>query len=180
MNWYKKNLTSESNSGIIPNMRKTFYIMRGMPGSGKSFLAKQLAGKTGQIFTADDFFIDEQGNYNWDADKIGYAHQWNHDRTKAAINKGISPVILDNTNVSKFELRNLKPLIEYALSKEYETEIKEPNTSWAFNPEELAKRNTHGLSQEQIEGKLRKWVPDVTTQDILNYENKKEENETNS
>ena len=33
MNWYKKQLTSESESDIIPNMNKEFIIMRGIPSS---------------------------------------------------------------------------------------------------------------------------------------------------
>ena len=76
---------------------KEFIIMRGLPGSGKSTLAEQLKGETGQQFAADDFFMDEDGNYNWNRHQIGEAHQWNYERIKRAIEQGVSPVIVDNT-----------------------------------------------------------------------------------
>lgn len=33
------------------------YIMRGLPGSGKSTMAKNMAGATGSVVSADDFFM---------------------------------------------------------------------------------------------------------------------------
>jgi len=123
MNWYRKKLTSESENSILPAMSKEFIIMRGLPGSGKSTLARQLAGDTGQQFAADDYFMDEQGNYNWSGDKVSEAHQWNHRRILDAINQGISPVIMDNTNVSKWDLKQAKPLVEYAEKMGYNVRI---------------------------------------------------------
>ena len=148
--------------------KKEFVIMRGCPGSGKSFLAKQLAGKGGQIFSTDDFFMDTDGNYNWDPNKLQQAHEWNYNRIKDSLSKGVSPVIMDNTNISQWELRKLKPLVEYAKINGYEARIEEPQTPWAFDPEELAKKNSHGVPQEAIEGKLKKWVKDPTIEDIQN------------
>lgn len=148
--------------------KKELILMRGLPGSGKSFLAKQLSGKNGSIFSTDDYFTDSQGKYNWDPEKIEIAHQWNNERIKKAIEQGMPTVILDNTNVSRWELRQLKPLVEYAESQGYEVRIEEPKTPWAFDPEELTKRNTHGLSLEVIQSKLRKWHPNPTIEDIKN------------
>jgi predicted kinase len=147
---------------------KIFYILRGLPGSGKSFLAKQLAGKTGTAFASDDFFIDEEGNYKWDADKLTAAHRWNFERVKKAISQGISPIILDNTNVTKLDLRQIKPLIEYAENQGYKVRIEETKTPWAFNPEELSKRNTHGVPLESIRDKIRSWYQNPTVEDIKN------------
>ena len=147
---------------------KFFYILRGLSGSGKSFLSKQLAGETGQIFSTDDFFIDEKGEYNWDRNKISEAHLWNQNRILNAINNDISPIIIDNTNIMMWELKQLKPIIEYAQNLGYKTEIKEPDTPWKFNAEELFKRNTHGVPLETIQKKINQWEPDVTIDDILN------------
>ena len=169
MNWYKKILESEKKSGIILSMaKKEFIIMRGLPGSGKSTLAGKLKGETGVQYAADDYFMDEQGNYNWDANQIGVAHQWNHERIKRAIEQGISPVIMDNTNVSKWDLRQARPLVEYAENQGYEVRIEEANTPWAFNAEELAQRNTHGVPLEAIQKKLQRWHPNPTVEDIRN------------
>ena len=43
-------------------MNKILYIIRGIPGSGKSSLAKSLGGKHVE---ADMYHLDENGNYNW-------------------------------------------------------------------------------------------------------------------
>ena len=127
-----------------------------------------MAGKGGQIFSTDDFFMDTDRNYNWDPTKLQQAHEWNYNRIKDSLSKGVSPVIMDNTNISQWELRKLKPLVEYAKINGYEARIEEPQTPWAFDPEELAKKNSHGVPQEAIEGKLKKWVKDHTIEDIQN------------
>ena len=149
-------------------MKKEFVIMRGLPGSGKSTLAKQIAGDTGQQFAADDYFMDDQGNYNWSGDRVGAAHQWNHQRIKDAIEGGVSPVIMDNTNVSKWDLKQSKSLVEYAESMGYDVRIEQAQTPWAFDVNELAKKNTHKVPLEAIQAKLNKWYPNPTVEDIKN------------
>ncbi len=161
-NWFKKIIVKKS------RQEKTLYILRGLPGSGKSTLAKQLAGETGIICSADDFFVDEKGKYNWDPSKISEAHRWNHARIKDSISVGISPVIIDNTHVTQWELQQLKPLVEYAENHGYDVQIKEPTTPWAFNAEELAKRNTHGVPLDSITSKLERWHHNPTVEEIKN------------
>jgi predicted kinase len=50
----------------------TIYIIRGLPGSGKSTLAKRLT--PGYVFSADDYFTDPLGAYNFVAEELGAAH----------------------------------------------------------------------------------------------------------
>jgi len=58
-------------------MPKTFIMVRGLPGSGKSTLAKKLATLNDSFhIEADMFFVDLQGNYIFDPQKIGDAHEW--------------------------------------------------------------------------------------------------------
>lgn len=167
MNWYKKIVESETKRRIIAAMNKIFYLLRGIPGSGKSFLGKQLAGETGEIFASDDFFINEQGKYNWREEDLTTAHNWNYQRVLKALEQGISPVILDNTNVTLEEMKFTRPLIETAINNNYDVEITEPDTPWKFNAEELAKRNTHGVPLESIQEKIDKWDPNITVENIL-------------
>jgi len=167
MNWYKKTLDKTKKSVIIAQMKKEFIIMRGLPGSGKSTLAEQLAGEAGQIFSADKFFIGDDGIYRWDRDKLSESHRWNYGRAAEAMNKGASPVVLDNTNVSKYDLRALKPIVQHAQRLGYNVRIEQPDTPWAFNQKELETRNTHGVPPEDIERMMRKWVKDPTVDEIL-------------
>lgn len=54
---------------------KTLYIVRGLPGSGKSTFAKKLVGADFLVCEADKYFIDDDGNYNFDPSKIKDAHE---------------------------------------------------------------------------------------------------------
>lgn len=167
--WYNKDLNKDSN--------KVLYVARGLSGSGKSTLAKKLAGDTGAIFSADDFFMNN-GKYEFSTTKLGDAHQWNYKRATDAIRSGISPIVIDNTNVEAWEP---KRYVEFALSNGYRIEIAEPDTPWKFNAQELYKRNTHGVPLETIQKKLDSWQPDITVEDILNadapWEKKKKQKE---
>ena len=48
------------------SMEKILYIVRGIPGSGKSTFAKTLGGIH---IEADQYFVDGDGNYNFDGSK---------------------------------------------------------------------------------------------------------------
>ena len=150
---------------------KKLYIMRGLPGSGKSTKAKELSGNSGQVFSTDDYF-SMSGEYNWFANLLGKAHKWNSRRCKYAIESGISPVVIDNTNVTMKDLRSLRDVIELARECGYDVEIAEPNTEWRFDVNELDKRNTHNVPREVIERKVNEYVHDVTVEDIMSGEDK--------
>ena len=131
MNWYKNILTSDYRNDIIPNMDKKMIIMRGTPASGKSFLANQLVGEAGEIFSADDFHTNpETGEYNWKPENVKRSHQWNHERVNKAIEEGISPIVIDNTHIKLWELKALKPLVQKAQTQGYDIRIEEPNPNW--------------------------------------------------
>jgi predicted kinase len=61
-------------------MEKVLYIVRGIPGSGKSTFAKMLVGEDFLVCEADKYFIDkETGEYNFDFTKIKDAHKFCQD-----------------------------------------------------------------------------------------------------
>lgn len=139
----------------LENVEKKLIIMRGFPGSGKSTLAKQL-GQSGVVYSTDDFFTSEQGKYQFNPALLGRNHQLNFDRTKKALEQGVSPVVIDNTNINA---RDIKPYVMLAREFGYTVEFREPETPWKFNAEELARRNTHGVPKAIIEKLLSKWRP---------------------
>jgi hypothetical protein len=55
---------------------KHIIFVRGLPGSGKTTLATRLAQKcNSKFFEADQFMVDQHGNYKFDIRKLGYAHK---------------------------------------------------------------------------------------------------------
>ena len=92
-------------------------LVRGIPGSGKSTLAKILKDaldKAGMPAAyhheADMYFLDEQGNYNFDTAELGAAHGWCLRKTREDLERG-GTVIVSNTFTTK---RELKPYFDMA------------------------------------------------------------------
>lgn len=93
------------------NSEKILIIMRGVPGSGKSFLARQLRGH-GVVLSTDDFFINFQGEYVFDRYRLQEAHEWNQRRADERLRDGTNPVVIDNTNL---EIWEMQPYVVMAL-----------------------------------------------------------------
>lgn len=173
MNWYKKMLTSDYQSDIIPFMEKELILMRGVSGSGKSFKAKQLAGEKGFICSADDFFIEKgEGEYAFDPSLLGQAHKQCQDRAMTALKQGNSPIIIDNTNTRLWEMKKLKPIIQLAQSLGYNVRIEEPETEWwkSRNIDEMVNKNSHGVPREAIEKMVNRFDEGITVDDIIGNE----------
>lgn len=83
-------------------MEKILTICRGIPGSGKSTFAKQL---TSNVFEADHYFIDNEGNYNFDPSKIKDAHKDCQDNVRYAMESSISKIAVSNTSTQDWELQ---------------------------------------------------------------------------
>jgi len=84
---------------------KVIYILRSCSHAGKSTVAKELIkGKSGIICTADDIFEDEQGNYNFDINKIGAAHKQCQDKFIEALNNPyLDTIVVANTSTTPRE-----------------------------------------------------------------------------
>ncbi|XP_006873286.1 PREDICTED: NEDD4-binding protein 2 [Chrysochloris asiatica] len=123
-------------------------LLRGLPGSGKSFLARILQedNRGGIILSTDDYFYIN-GQYRFDVKYLREAHEWNQNRAKEAFEKKVSPVIIDNTNLQAWEMR---PYVALSQKHKYKVLFREPDTWWKFIPQELARRNIHGVSKEKI------------------------------
>lgn len=154
MNWYKR-----------AQSEKVLIILRGLPGSGKSTLANQL-GQGGVVLSTDDYF-EQGGEYAFDPYKLPEAHQWNYIRALNAMKRGISPIVIDNNVVKAWEA---KPYVKEALRYGYRVDVREADTPWKFNAEELAKRNKHRVPLDVIQKKLDKWEPDISVEDIMKSE----------
>ncbi|KAI1286720.1 NEDD4-binding protein 2-like 2 [Halotydeus destructor] len=143
---------------------QVFIILRGVPGSGKSYLANLIAERTGgKIFSADNYHI-KNGKYVFNGNDLPLAHEWNLREAKKACDEGISPIIIDNTNSEAWEM---KPYAVYAYKSGYRIFLAEPETSWKYSARECAKRNTHGVSQTVIERMLDRFDIMVRATDLI-------------
>lgn len=142
-------------------------ILRGLPGSGKTALATELIKKNkgyGYVFSTNDYFI-EDGQFKYDPRKVKDAHVWNVSRAVEAMGKGRELVIINNTNVRKWEA---KPYVIAAINNGYSIQFIEPDTEWKFDPNELTNRDTHNVPIEVIKRMLRSWEDDFTVENVLN------------
>jgi undecaprenyl diphosphate synthase len=55
---------------------KELFLVRGLPGAGKSKLAKSIAGSNGYVKEDDMYFVDGDGNYRFNPKEIKLAHDW--------------------------------------------------------------------------------------------------------
>lgn len=134
-------------------------ILRGAPGSGKSYLGRTIVDRTvngdyeNHIFSTDDFFIDRRTKrYVFNKDLIGQAHEFNQNRVKWRSTNGWSPIIVDNTNIKLWEMF---PYIQTGVQNGYIIKIVEPNTPWSRSAGQCFKNNTHSVPKETIERMLR-------------------------
>jgi predicted kinase len=94
-------------------MEKMIYLVRGIPGSGKTTLAKQL---TSNVFEADHYFYDNDGNYNFIASEIKEAHKECQQYVGYAMESGIPKIAVSNTFTQEWELQ---PYYELAIKYGY-------------------------------------------------------------
>jgi predicted kinase len=154
---------------IVSQTKKTLIIMRGLPGSGKSTRAKALAAG-GEIFSTDNFFM-KGGKYVYNPALIGKAHEWNQNAAIAAMIQGVSPVVIDNTNVRRM---HVEPYIQAAKKLGYEIQVAEPDSPWwkkhfkrDMTPEdktnlvkELMSHGTHDVPEAAITKMIDGWEHD--------------------
>ncbi|KAF1479423.1 NEDD4-binding protein 2, partial [Megadyptes antipodes antipodes] len=168
----KLNLSQAQQLPVCHMMKKKMHLigqvlvlLRGVPGSGKSYLARTLLEDNpgGIILSTDDYFY-KHGQYHYDPDCLGEAHDWNRKRAKEAFEMRISPIIIDNTNIQAWEM---KPYVTLAQQFKYKVMFREPDTWWKFKPKELERRNIHGVSKEKIKRMLERYERCLTVSSIL-------------
>lgn len=104
---------------------KTLTLMQGIPGSGKSTMAKFIADRDEAIiFSTDDFWIHRYEHdvaYEFDASRLGEAHQWNQQRTaKEMASADGGDIVIDNTNILR---QHVQPYLALAQIFDYEVRV---------------------------------------------------------
>jgi len=79
---------------------KELFLLRGLPGAGKSTLAKSLGG---MHMEADKYF-EYEGKYEFDASKLKEAHAWCQNAVSVWMTNGAEKVVVSNTFTQTWEM----------------------------------------------------------------------------
>lgn len=124
---------------------KNIYMMMGIPGGGKSTWIRNNVPSNAVICSADHFFEDANGNYNWCADLLPVAHSVCFRKYMRALNdKNTTNIVVDNTNTKHQYLKNY--IVEA-------NKLGFPVTIVAIDADPMvaAARNVHGVPQETVQ-----------------------------
>lgn len=108
------------------------------------------------LVEADDFFLvgETFPKYQFDRALLSQAHQWTRLEAERLLRR-YGSVCVANTFTERWEM---EPYIELASKYKTKLRILEPDTPWAFNLEELVRKNQHGVPRETIEKQLARWT----------------------
>lgn len=99
-------------------------LIRGIPGSGKTTLAKELLMQGDESspivhLEADMYHTDHNGKYSWSPEKTKSAHEWCQTTAKILLNAGYT-VIVSNTFTRLWEMQ---PYIDIATEANKKFEV---------------------------------------------------------
>jgi len=118
----------------------------------------------------------------WNGAAMPKAHRRNLDEFKAAIDRGVTPVIVDNTNTVP---REAAAYVRYATEAGYEVSVEEPTSPhWQQhrdlfkdkygNAKKLAEfgkflatKNSHGVPEEVIKKMMDRWHHNMNVDDLM-------------
>ena len=121
---------------------KVLYIVRGLSGSGKTTLAHELSPV---VYSADDWFTDEDGNYDFDPSELGDAHGDCKSSVEFDMEVDVPKIAVANTFSQAWEA---EPYFKLAEKYGYSPFIVECQNTF---------ENTHGVPQETIETMRERW-----------------------
>ena len=138
-------------------MKRTLYIIRGLPGSGKSTLGETLADsymdyhpKYGGVkyysYAADDWFY-EDGKYNFNPEELAEAHDDCQARVRGAMMSDVENIAVCNTFSQSWEAA---PYVKLCKQYEYTPVVLECQSQFG---------NIHDVPQESIEAMKERWEP---------------------
>lgn len=122
--------------------KPSLILLRGLPGSGKSALAKALSEGKYPVLSVDDYFTDEDtGEYNFQFDKNHLAYKECEYKTLNLIEQKREKIFIDNTFTLDWEM---EPYFKMAAANGYRVFVVTVE-NYHGNP------NIHDITEEQIE-----------------------------
>ena len=119
-------------------------LIRGLPGSGKSTMAKALARGGFEHFEADTYHMNNEGDYCFDRANAKAAHEWCQQETRKALERG-KQVVVSNTFVQLWEMA---PYFDMAKALGIEPNVLEAKGNW---------QNVHAVPAEVMANMRERW-----------------------
>lgn len=118
-------------------------LIRGLPGGGKTTMARTLALVGYEHHEADQYF-ERDGAYMFDPARLRDAHEWCLDRTRDSIERGVNCVVA-NTFTQQWEMQ---PYLDAAKAAGVPVRVIEAHGKW---------ENCHGVPAATIEKMRARW-----------------------
>jgi predicted kinase len=115
---------------------KELFLLRGLPGAGKSTLAKSLGGSH---MEADKYFMDE-GEYKFDPSKTRDAHAWCQNAAKVWMANNTEKIVVSNTFTQEWEMEYYYDLAEEYGYRVYSLIVENRHSGV----------NSHGVPEEKL------------------------------
>ena len=135
--------------------RNVLYIVRGLSGSGKSSIAKEIVNEiwhseketfVKDFYSADDYFTDKEGNYNFDHTKLADAHAECFSNVELAMQRdNVRKIAVANTFSQAWEA---EPYFKLAKKYDYHPFVLECQNDFG---------NIHDVPQETIDAMKDRW-----------------------
>ena len=115
---------------------KTLYIIRGVPGSGKSTYARNRFPES-DIAEADNYFVRPDGRYDFNPRLLKEAHEWCFQQLKQTL-ESCGYGIVANTFTRKWEMQKY---LDLALDIGAAVEVIRCSGNW---------QNVHGVPEQKV------------------------------
>lgn len=127
------------------------YILAGIPGSGKSTFRRTLSSKLEErgasvdYVSADDYMVDENGDYCFEPSKLDFAHNSCLKRFLQFVTQpnNLDVVFVDNTNTT---LHEISPYAQIALAYGHDLEV----GFVVADPQEAFQRCVHNVPEDIV------------------------------